>query len=91
MAKVLRTTDEVLDALGGDEVVSEWLGCPLDQVRRWREHSIATGVQLRIWLELEDRGIRVDRSVFGLWPSIASMQAERAAEATRQRTLKRPG
>lgn len=79
MKRTLRTVDEVIDAFGGNEVVGEWLGVGRTAVCNWRSRGFPTGVQLRIWLQAQELGYRIDLKVFGAepWPSIRELHGPR--------------
>lgn len=65
--ELLQTVDSVVEALGGDDVVSSWLGVGRTAVCNWRARKcIPPGWHMPIWLTLQERGYRVDLDVFGL-------------------------
>lgn len=60
------TVAGLVRALGGTSKVADWLGVTPEAVDRYKErNSIPPGWHLRIYLELQSRGIPFSLRVFG--------------------------
>lgn len=58
--------DELISALGGPTALGEHLGVGASAVSNWIARGyIPTGWHLRLYLEVERRGLSIDLSVFG--------------------------
>ena len=70
MAKLMiRTVRELVDALGGTGATARFLGIVPSNVSNWlADDDIPRGHHLELYLELERRGLRVSKSVFGIEP-----------------------
>lgn len=67
MARILRTADEVVEALGGPTRAAEALGLKPNTVGNWKiRDEIAPHNYILVTRALEAMGIRVDPSVFGM-------------------------
>lgn len=79
MRTVVKTVDELIEALGGPEKVARW-ACMSNHsgVCHWsRRNSIPPGWHLRLLAECAARGITIDLCLFGLEPDEAKVLAER--------------
>lgn len=58
---------QLVEALGGDSAVAEWLGISQPAVGMWKSRDcIGSGWHLRLLAEARRRGLTVDPRVFGL-------------------------
>ncbi len=65
--KEITTIDDLIDALGGDTAVANWLGISQPAVANWKVRGqIAAGWHLRILARLKQERRRVDPALFGL-------------------------
>lgn len=70
----IETVEEVVDALGGDTKVADWLGISQPAVAAWKSReSIPGGWHLRIYARLLTMGLECDPKVFGLTVDEASI------------------
>ena len=82
--ELLRTVDEVVEAFGGDAVVAEWLNIQRTAVVNWRMRGfIPPGHHLRIYLEAQAMGCRIDPKLLGLhgWVPLAEFRSRHQAVA----------
>lgn len=64
---MIRTIDELVDALGGVVEVGRWLGIGKQAVSNWSMRGyIPPAWHLRLFLEIQKRGLCVAPAVFGL-------------------------
>jgi hypothetical protein len=69
----IRTITALIDALGGDTAVANWLGISQPAVANWKVRGhIPTGWHLRIAARLSKEKKAIDPAVFGLSPEEAS-------------------
>lgn len=67
MAYDIETIAELVDALGGDVAVADWLDIGQPAVGMWKcRDVIGSGWHLRLLAECRRRGLTVDPKVFGL-------------------------
>ena len=67
MTANLSTIDDLIDALGGDTAVSEWLGISQPAVANWKaRREIPPGWHLRILARLKAERMTADPAIFGL-------------------------
>lgn len=67
MNKMISTIPALIDALGGKTAVGAHLLISVNAVCNWvANDEIPVGWHLRLWLWAEDRGLVVDRAVFGM-------------------------
>lgn len=67
MAQIIRTISELIEALGGDGVVSEKYDVSRQAISNWKSRNhIATGFHLKFYAETKRRGLNVCPSIFGL-------------------------
>lgn len=79
---MIRTVDDVVDALGGDTVVGKRFRLSQSAVANWRLRGEIPGAwHLRIFVDLKRRGFDFDPAVFGLSDedaaALSSIQAPR--------------
>lgn len=67
MDTMIRTVDDVIDALGGDTVVGKKFRLSQSAVANWRIRGEIPGAwHLRIFVDLRRMGLPFDPAVFGL-------------------------
>jgi hypothetical protein len=67
MSYDIASIHDLIDALGGDTEVAEWLGIGQPAVGMWKSRDvIGSGWHLRLLAECRRRGLTVDPKVFGL-------------------------
>ena len=67
MEKKIVTVDRLINALGGPTAVGKWLGIKQSAVSNWSlRGEIPPGWHLRLYMEAQKRGFRVDDELFGL-------------------------
>ena len=64
--RLLKTVDEVIDALGGPTAVGEKLDIGQNAVSMWKTRGIPPGWHLRIYLRIKHLRLGVSPEVFGL-------------------------
>lgn len=82
MKRTLKTVDEIIDAFGGNSVVGRWLSVGPNAISNWRiRQDIPSGYHLRIWLEAQELGYRIDPKLFGVhyWPPLKSFHDREVA------------
>lgn len=63
----LQTVSEVVDRLGGEKSVSEWLRIPRDDVRRWIAlGEVGRGYALHVYVSLQAAGYAANPLCFGV-------------------------
>lgn len=63
----IRTVDDLVEALGGDTAVAEWLCITQGAVANWKQRGeIPGGWHMRLYARLLAEGQDVDLAVFGL-------------------------
>jgi hypothetical protein len=67
MTATLSTIDDLIEALGGDTSVADWLGISQPAVANWKARKeIPPGWHLRILARLKAERMTADPSIFGL-------------------------
>lgn len=85
----ITTIDALIDALGGDTAVANWLGISQPAVANWKVRGqIASGWHLRILARLKQEGRRVDPALFGLSREEAEGLFERPFVRRRKKSAK---
>lgn len=86
--RIIRTVDDVVDALGGDTEIARWLRITPAGVNHWKTRGeIPGGWHMRIYVRLLDEGYDCDPIVFGLSREDADILISRSRPAPR---VKRP-
>lgn len=61
------TIDDLVDRLGGDTAVADWLGISQPAVANWKARQcIGSGWHLRIYARVREMGLSINPAVFGL-------------------------
>lgn len=75
MAYDINTIDDLIEEMGGNTALGDWLDITPEAVSNWkRRNAIATGWHLRLDMEMRKRGKSVNPSVFGLEPDAAQQR-----------------
>ena len=65
--KVVRSVGDVVAAFGGTKATADWADVGMSAVSNWlASGSIPRGYHLRLYLELQRRGLLVDPGLFGI-------------------------
>lgn len=63
----INTISELIDELGGDTAVAQWLDISQSAVGNWKQRNcIATGWHMRLYAEMTRRKKTINPAVFGL-------------------------
>lgn len=82
--RIIRTVDEVVDALGGDTEIARWLKITPAGVNHWKTRKeIPGGWHMRVYVRLLDEGFDCDPTVFGLSREDADILIQRHANPPR--------
>lgn len=64
---VVRTVEELVAAFGGTKAMAQWADVGPSAVSNWISlESVPRGYHLRLYLEIQRRGILADPSLFGM-------------------------
>ena len=66
MRIMIKTVDELIDAMGGPAEVGRTYGLAISTVSGWKTRGIAGDWKLRLFLDCSKLGLEVDPAVFDL-------------------------
>jgi hypothetical protein len=76
--ETIRTVADLVTAFGGNKAMGDWADVGETAVCNWKDaNEIPRGYHLRLWLEVERRGLSVDPDLFGVAEYVGAKRRQR--------------